>query len=220
MAFLPLYIYFIALSFLVSCSVYLYPKNAPSYLKFFPPYFLATLLVETIATYYSSIGRTNVSLYNFFTVVEFCFYLCIMSLIIRNRTMKNSLLIVSGCYAIGAVINILFIQKMTTFHSFTYAIGCLLIVIACIYYFYELFKLPKAVKLINTPSFWICSGLLFFYCCGFPLFGLSNFVSGISSMFITYFASIITILNIFLYSLFTVAFLCRLKTRNYISLSS
>ena len=122
-------------------------------------------------------------------------------------------------YALTAVINIVFIQKMKAFHTVTYAFGCLLIVVVCIFYFLELFRNPKSVKLTSNPAFWICSGLLFFYCCGFPLYGLLNFISGISLIINNFFA-IIIILNIFLYSLFTIAFLCRLKIRKYTSLPS
>ena len=39
MAFLPLYIYFIAISFLVSLTVYFKPKMAYSYLRLFPAFF-------------------------------------------------------------------------------------------------------------------------------------------------------------------------------------
>ena len=86
--------------------------------------------------------------------------------------MKKVIRIIMILYALIAIINIIFIQKMKAFHTVTYAFGCLLIVAVCIYYFFELFKIPKSVKLKNNPAFWICSGLLFFYCCGFPLFGL------------------------------------------------
>ena len=117
-------------------------------------------------------------------------------------------------YAITATTNIVFIQKMKTFHTVTYSLGCLLIVVFCIYYFLELFRLPKSVKLKNNPAFWICTGLLFFYCCGFPLYGLMNYWIGISKLILQNFSNIVTILNIFLYTLFAIAFLC-IKTRKY-----
>lgn len=220
MSIFPPYIYFIAISFLASCSVYTFRGPTPFYLKAFPPYLLATLIAESVASYFSSIQRNNLALYNFFTVFEFCFYLWAISYIIENRVARIVMRTVMVLYAIGSVINIIFIQKMMAFHTFTYAIGCLLIVAACVYYFFELFKKPKSVKLINTPAFWICSGLLFFYCCGFPLYGLTNFLIDISTMILKNFKAIITILNIFLYSIFTIAFLCRLKTRKYILSSS
>jgi hypothetical protein len=217
MSFLPLYVYFIVISFIASLSVYFIPKYAPYYLKLFPPFLLATAVVEILGTYLASTGKPNLWLYNFFTVIEFCFYLWIISLIISNARIKKVVRVILIFYALASTVNIIFIQKMKAFHTGSYAIGCLLIVGVCVYYFFELFKNPKSVKLTNNPAFWICSGLLFFYCCGFPLYGLSNFISGISKLIIRNFFAIIIILNIFLYSLFTIAFLCRLKTRKYTS---
>ena len=129
--------------------------------------------------------------------------------------MKKVFIISIVAYGSIAVINIVFIQKLKTFHTMSYALGCLVIVAGCVYYFFELFKLPKSPKLKNNPAFWICSGILFFYCCSFPLFGLSNFLSDISKLIIKNIYKIVTILNIFLYTLFTIAFLCRLKIRKY-----
>ncbi len=217
MSYLPLYVYFIGISFVASLSIYFISRNSPNYLKLFPPFLLATVIVEAYGTYLASTGKSNLWLYNFFTVVEFCFYLWIISLIITNSRVKKIIRIGLVIYAIASTINIIFIQQMRAFHTGSYAIGCLLVVAICVYYFYELFKLPKSIKLKNNPAFWICSGLLFFYCCGFPLYGMSNFLSGISKLIIRNFFSIIIILNIFLYSLFTIAFLCRLKTRKYTS---
>jgi len=215
MSFLPLYVYFIVISFLSSLSVYSTSKTSYSYLKLFPPFLLATIIIESVASYLAAIRKPNAAVYNFFTVFEFCFYLYVISLIVSVKQMKKAIIITMILYGLIAITNIIFIQKLETFHTVTYAFGCLLIVAACIYYFFELFKIPRSVDLKNNPAFWICSGLLFFYCCGFPLFGLTNFLSGISKLIIRNFYSIIVILNIFLYSLFTIAFLCRLKIRKY-----
>jgi len=215
MSILPLYVYFIVISFLASLSVYSTSKSSYSYLKLFPPFLLATLVAESFGSYLSALKKPNLAIYNFFTVFEFCFYLYVISLIIGSRQIKRAIAIVITFYAIVAVMNIIFFQGMNAFHTVTYAFGCLIIVAACIYYFFELFKFPKSIDLKNNPAFWICSGLLFFYCCGFPLFGFTNLLSGISRLIIRNFFSIIVILNIFLYTLFTIAFLCRLKIRKY-----
>ena len=215
MSFLPIYLYFILISFFASLTVYFFSNKSHSYLKLFPPFLLATIIIESLGTYFSLLGKSNTWLYNFFSVFEFCFYLWVISLVINNKQMKKITRATLVLYLLISVSNIIFIQKIDKFHTVTYALGCLVIVAFCIYYFFELFKLPKSVKLKNNPAFWICSGLLFFYCCGFPLFGLTNFLSGISKLIIKNFHSIIIILNIFLYSLFTIAFLCRIKTRKY-----
>lgn len=215
MEFVKPYVYFIALSFLVSLIVYFNPRSKEYYLRFFPPFLLATLIVETYGLYLGSIGRNNIAFYNFFTAFEFCFYLIIIKALIVNNRVKRVILITILGYALIAVVNILFIQKIRTFHTITYALGCLLVTIFCFYYFFELFKKPKSFSLIHQPAFWICSGLLFFYCCGFPLFALINHWGEISKVIQSNFISILWILNIFQYSLFAIAFLCS-KTRKYI----
>ena len=214
MELLTLDVYIITLCFLVSLSVYFKLDPSYLYLKLFPPFLLATILVEIWGLYLGSIGKNNLTLYNFFTAFEFCFYLWVISFIINQKKVKGIIRVTVILYVFAAVSNILFIQKMKTFHTVTYSLGCLLIVSFCIYYFFELFRLPKSVKLKNNPAFWICSGLLFFYCCGFPLYGLINYWSDISKLILKNFDKILTILNIFLYSLFTIAFLC-MRTRKY-----
>jgi hypothetical protein len=199
--------------FLASLTVFYKPDPAHYYLKLFPPFLLLTILVELTAFYLQKRNQSNVLMYNFFSVFEFCYYLVIISLIISNVTVKRTIMIVIVLYTLTATGNILFIQKIKTFHTVTYALGCLTIVTFCVYYFYELFKLPKSVNLINNPAFWICSGLLFFYCCGFPLFALLNYWRGISSFVLNNFAQIISVLNVFLYSLFTIALLCTIVIR-------
>ena len=216
MSLLVLYLCIVAISLLASLTFYFTSKSPDTYLKLFSPFLLITLLVELLGTYHSIINQNNLILYNFFTVFEFCFYLWVISLIISNKKVKKIIRFTLLIYVFSAIMNILFIQKMKMFHTVTYSLGCLLIVSFCIYYFLELFRLPKSVKLKNDPAFWICSGLLFYYCCGFPLFGLINFVNGLPRLIIKNFQTIVTIMNIFLYSLFTIAFLCRIKTRKYI----
>ena len=207
-----IYIYFIALSFI--SSLFSYSGQRHHYLKLFPPFLFATLVAESFGAYLRYINKKNLYIYNFFTVLEFCFYMVLISLIISNPKAKMIIRICGLLYAIISIANILFFQGIKTFHTITYCLGCLIIVGVCFYYFLELFRTPKSVKLSKDPAFWICSGLLFFYCCGFPLYASINFWRR-SEFMATAFGNIFTILNIFLYSLFTIAFLCN-RTRKYI----
>lgn len=206
MSLIPPYAYFIALSFLSSLLVY--KGQTMSYLKLFPPFLLLTLVIEIYSSYLSTIARNNMPVYNFFSVIEFCFYLFVISLIIRNNKIRKVIRISALVYALVAVINILYIQKIRVFHTATYSGGCLLVVAFCIYYFYELFRSPHSGKLEYNPAFWICTGLLFFYCCGFPLYAFIHYWANSVGLVISSFAMITTVLNIFLYCLFTIAFLC------------
>lgn len=218
MKFIPVYIYFIVISFIVSLLVYSPNRTSHNYLKIFPPFLFLTFVAELYGSYLSSKGKNNVPLYNFFSIIEFSFYFIVLSRIISSEKVKKTLQVIIIPFIALTVCNILFVQGMKSFHTVTYSIGCLIIVSFCIYYFLELFRLPKSVELSKNPAFWICSGLLFFYCCGFPLYGLMNYWGTIKWV-IESFDGIVTILNIFLYSLFTIAFLCS-RTRKYILSSS
>ena len=214
MVFWDPYTFTLALCFLASLSVFYKLKASDAYLKFFPPFLLAIFLVELLGAYLISSRKDNVWVYNFFTMFEFCFYGWMISIIIINKSVKNIIRIIVLFYALIATVNILFIQKITAFHSVTYSLGCLMIVVFCIYYFLEMFRFPRSINLSSNPAFWICAGLLFYYCCGFPLFALVNYWRDISKLIQKNFSEIFMILNVFLYSLFTIAFLC-IRTRKY-----
>jgi hypothetical protein len=113
-------------------------------------------------------------------------------------------------YPVGALANIIVTQNIHRLQIIPYAIGCLIIVIYAIYYFYELFKSASSVNLKREPAFWIITSLLFFYTCSFPIFGFANFLSGFS-VIAQNISAVLVILNVILYSLFTVAFLCRIR---------
>jgi hypothetical protein len=206
----------IVITFLSSLAVFLQGRT-DIYLRLFPFFLLLTGIVISITYYFYAHHENNMILYNFFTSFEFCFYFFILHRIINKSRAKKVIFYILCIYPLLALINIFFIQGTRSFHSMTYALGCLLVVSICVYYFLELFQLERFVNLARQPAFWICSGLLFFYACSFPIFGLANFISALPYVIIKNLSTIIDLLNIFLYSSFTIAFLCRLRTRKSMS---
>jgi hypothetical protein len=215
---MPAYIDIISvgIAILVGLSIYFQP-DTDIYLRLFPIFLFLTEVIIYIATYLSAQHENNIILYNFFGSFEFCFYFFVLYRIIQKRLAKKIIFYILCIYPLLALINIFFIQGLTSFQSITYALGCLLIVTICIYYFLELFQLEHSVNLIRQPAFWICSGLLFFYACSFPIFGLANFLRSLPYVILKNLSTIIDLLNIFLYSSFTIAFLCRLRIRKSMS---
>jgi hypothetical protein len=110
----------------------------------------------------------------------------------------------------------IFSFEVKAFPSISYSLGCLLTVGFCIYYFYELFHLPVYGNLLREPAFWICTGLMFFYICSFPLFGLYKLLYAVSSIIMDNIATILIVMNALLYTLFTTAFLCGIKMKKSI----
>jgi hypothetical protein len=189
----------------------------PIFLRAFPVYLLTTFIIEFIGGWRSDNGLTTVSLYNVFTTIEFVFYFWMLRYMISNRLAKKILLHSLWLYPVLVILNKLFLQKGPQFHTITVCLGCLLVVMATITYFFELFQLNKPVNLIREPSFWICSGLLFFYACTFPLYALINFFQDPSNIIIKNIAFVFAVVNILLYSSFIIASLCRIRIRKSFS---
>jgi|ERR1700730_4376633 len=206
---LPIFIYAIMLSLIASLFV-VEKKNSPRFLKLFPFFLLATLLVEITATILISKNISNTPVYNFFSIIEFVFYLFIIRKIISSPKVKRLISVTMLLYPLGALMNIIVSQNIYRLQIIPYSIGCLIIVFYAIYYFYELFKSSTSVDLKREPAFWIITSLLFFYTCSFPIFGFANFLSGFS-VIAQNISAVLVILNVILYSLFTVAFLCRIR---------
>ena len=207
--------YFLILSILAGIPVY-FRRNSPLHLKIFPIFLLITLIVELVAGYMVSHNKHTTTLYNIYTIMLFGFYVWFLTHIIESKRAKNIYKIVLWIYLVFALFNIIFFQKSGTYNSITYAIGCLTIVALSVYYFYELFERKQFLDLKREPSFWVATGLLFFFACSFPLVTTVNFIQNIPDIIINSLQSIILLINIMLYSLFTIAFLCRIKIPKYI----
>ena len=207
---LPLYNYFLLASLLAGVTVY-FQNNTPRYLKLYPIFLLLTVVEELFGLYLAQRTGSNTILYNFYNIIQFGFYFFVLKEIVANPKIKRLILLILYTFVVFAVINIVFIQKVKNWNSVSYAFGSLITVALVIYYFFELFKQPKATNLIRDPAFWICTGLLFFFCCSFPFFGLANLLTKAPAIIIRNLQGILTLINISLYLLITIAFLCRLR---------
>ncbi len=203
---------FISIAFLTSLTVYFKPPSN-KYLNLFPVYLLTTTILGGIIGFLALQNRSNVILYNIFTILEFCFYFFVLSRIVVNKKMKRFIFFILVLYPFIAVTNIFLNHSVAVFQTKSYSLGCLLIVAFCIYYYYELFQLPFAIDLLREPAFWICSGLLFYFSCSFPLFGFLNSLKSPSLYIVFHLDIILNLLDVFLYSSFIIAFLCRIKIR-------
>ena len=199
-------------------ALFVYKTNGLSaYLKIFSLFLLLTFLVEIAGWYLGSKKVNTTLLYNIFTSFEFVFYFWLLRHNIRNHRVKKIILYSILVYPLLVLLELIFFTRPGGFHSTTYALGCLMVVAISIYYFYELFQLSHSVNLVRESSFWIGSGLLFYYTCSFPIICLVNYISQLSSIIVNNLGIILLLLNCLLYISFSIAFLCRIRTRKSIS---
>jgi hypothetical protein len=205
-----------AIAFLASLTIFFFPA-VPPYLRYFAIFLLVSTILNGIENYLALAVINNTFFSNLTTVIEFTFYFYLLREIVQRPRAKKLFLYILVAYPILALMNIFLIQR-NGFHTMTYALGCLLIIASCIYYFWELFQRPSSVNLGRQPAFWICSGLLFYYTCTFPIYGAVNLLTLLPRLILQNLLYILVLLNILLYLSFTIAFLCRLsKTRKSMS---
>jgi len=195
---------------IASMTVYFRPESE-LYLRVFPVYLLVTISVEVTGEYLGRHHKTNILLYSIFAVLEFIFYFWLLYQIIQNKKAKKIIINILWIYPVLALVYIFIIRKTQVFDSMSYAVGSFLVAAICIFYFYELFQFSNAGKLSREPSFWICTGTLFNYCSMFPILGFVAFIHNPPVFIARNLDLIRSIINIFTYLLFTIAFLCRIK---------
>lgn len=199
------------ITFLISLTTFI-PPTARFYLRLLCLYLLLDCIVETY-TSYQALHRQNTQLVNSLSsTVSFVLYIYILREIIHSPKARKALLYCLWIFPLISVVNIFLIQKYV-YQSITYSLGCLLIVAFSIYYFWELFQRKTYVNLAREPAFWICSGLLFFSACSFPVYAFLNLLQNLGPTVSRVMAFLMDLVNILLYLSFTIAFLCRLRPR-------
>lgn len=210
---IPVHVFIIILCFIMALASKL-QKQQPRYLNSFILYILLTIILEVVAWWYSLHRRNNLAFYNFYAVINFTYLTCLLRSFIANEKVKKALLWVACIYPVLAIINILWIQGLHNFNTYVFLSGCLLIVTASICYFYERIKIPGPHSLLRDPTFWISTGLLFYYSCSLPLNGILNFISSMPlNIYKAPLYIINVVINIILYLLFSISFICNLIFR-------
>jgi hypothetical protein len=206
-----------AIPFLASLTIFLLP-GGEQYLKYFSMFLFVNFALESISSYMAFYHINNIFLNNIESLIVISFELYLLREIIASRKAKKFFLYSFLIYLILAIVNILLVQTSRNFNTVTYCLGTFLLIAACIYYFWELFQQKSSIDLVRQPPFWICSGLLFYCTCTFPVFGLTDLIVRLPAVILQNLYSILIVINICLYLSFTIAFLCRLKIKRSTSM--
>ena len=211
-------IYFFAaiVSFVFSILLVI-KKNASIYLRAFSPFLAVDISVSLLTTYLANNHIHTIPIVNALSTFEFCFYIWVFKCVIVNPLIKRICSILLVAFPLLVVINIFLIQGFNNFHSLTYSIGCLSIIFLSIYYFFELFQTQHAIRLAKEPGFWIVSGLLFYYSVSFPLYVSVNLMKNFPVALGNVIGIVCSLMNFILYSLFCIAFICKIQIRRLFS---
>jgi len=110
-----------------------------------------------------------------------------------------------------------FFEKYDRPNSLSFSLEAIMLILWSTYYFYDLYNQDEVVGIGRLPEFWICTGILFFQTGAFFLMGLLNYLTRTSIDVATKLYSINHLLNILLYSLYTIGFVCKVGQKKLLS---
>lgn len=184
---------------------------------YFIPFLLVTVTIELIAKFvmgeHPSSRPVRFMMFNIFTASEFVFYSAIFLLHLNNVTLKKIIRLLIPTYLVLVIINILFIQGVNSFHTYTFLLGSFFMVVYSCFFLYESI-LPESLNtnLSKQPFFWVCIGLLIFYLGSVIINALFEYLTSASlkAQGTEIYTTITNSLNVILYGSFSIAFiLCR-----------
>lgn len=170
-------------------------------------YFFFIIISEQIGAFLVSKDLFNITKYwyNFIVIpVEFFFFYWFL---LRHFNSKKDRIIAKTGIVIllfGFVIDCFFFyNSKAIFISLSYTLGNFILLILVLLYFKNLIHSKRILNFTTELEFWICLGLLIFYLCTFPFFGLYNYFLENYPIEFRFYYIVMLVLNIVMYLIFS-----------------
>jgi hypothetical protein len=178
-------------------------------IKILPILLFIILIVETSGyTLKWFLGVNNQFLFHIYGPIEYGFIAYLYGSSYENKMLRNISFFSVITFVIFSIYCTLYLQKITD-TPYNFLLRCLLILSMVLWYFYEIYNRPEIVNLYKLPLFWISVGNFFFYMGNFFLMGLIDTIEKQHPEIVNSLWLINVFLNIFLYVMFSIGFLCK-----------
>lgn len=176
---------------------------------------MSVAFIVEMGNYYNlfpTIHQSNHWTFNIETVFEFYFFSYFFYQVLKQRNNKKLIIIFVCAYPIVLLLSFLTVQHYYYFHTYTYMLGELYLIVLCLLYFRELYTADEFKKLSTLPEFWIVTGL-FIFCVGeLPYMVLLNYLNKHFILTSEYFKEyILGSLNIVMYAMFTIGLIWSIR---------
>jgi hypothetical protein len=209
------YISAIALAFFSGLLVWKKAGLTP-HLLFFSLLIGCNLIVELIAVYGANFFhfRSNVPLYNYFMMPEFMAYGLYFRMISSFRLVRRSITLFMICFPFLWAYTVFWLFGPDHWNSYVIITGSVFTILIAFAYYYQVFVFPdQIIELRNSTEFWIATGLILFYASNLPYIGMLNYLVKNYLNLARAFLIVLQLLNIFMYSIFSYAYLCRIPIK-------
>lgn len=210
----PLYYYIIVLFLVLWTKFYASIKHDKVLysLGYLMMYNLAMELFAWLYSYFTK--SSNHWVYNIHTTLQIVFLLYIYKQIIISPKIRKAIYFIVAAFLLIALVNCIFSQNFSRFHTYTYVTGADIIAFVCIAFFYDLLNSNNLPRLKNTPAFWFNCANLLYYPTSMLYLGSINFIiekrldhyGGLLNLFVYVFMSL-------QYILYIVSLVCILKPK-------
>ncbi|NML20351.1 hypothetical protein HHL16_05675 [Pseudoflavitalea sp. G-6-1-2] len=201
------YMSVLLLSFIASLQAY-YNKNTPVYLKLFAPFLLFTICVESAGYILNAIYEVgNTFVYSYFLPVMFIFHMYVAYNILKNRILRN-IIVLSSCIYLLVLLGYFLFRKNAGFPYYNYYAGAIMISLCYISYIIQLRHFPISKTPRREPAFWIAVGTLFYYGGSLTIW-IGERMYPFSPEALVVLTTMLMGLNFFQYSCIGLAFLCK-----------
>lgn len=175
---------------------------------FILPYLLSfALFVEIVTRVLVHFGLSHIYIYHLYIPLEYCLWAIYFYHVIPSGLVRKIIKISTPVFVISSLILSVTIVSFKAFPNLQLNIeGILLIVLAVI----SIFTIQiNHVTLFFRPVFWICVGVLVYYCATFSFVGVYNYILDYkSSLFESFKIYLLVIPNCFLYTCIAISFIC------------
>lgn len=211
------YIYLIPILLSAIFSLKSFRLEWPRQYRIFSVFLMLTLLTEVFAiTWKWYLHKTiwwdytihNLWIYNSFHILRYSLFLVFFYKMLGSVQVKKIILYVGSLIIAFGVIDFWVIQSPYPMNNYTVAFTHIFSIILSLLFFRQVLREVKIINLTRHPMVWISLGT-FIYCSGsLPWFIMFNYALEFPTMAVILF-NISTVLNIFLYTFYLIAFLCR-----------
>lgn len=163
----------------------------------------------------AKLWHNNMPLVHLYTLLEFCFLLTVFYRGKPGLIPKNVYMILLGSFSVLAIGNVVFYQGFLQGNSLVRTTESIILICIALYYFYNLLQQLDSLHPERTFLFWVSVALLIYFGGNLLIFIYFNKIQIIGSQsrrakeLMLQIGLINYLLNIFLYTLYSVALLCK-----------
>jgi hypothetical protein len=135
-------------------------------------------LINDILIFILAAAKTDLSIpLSLFTLIEYSLFSLYYYFLIDSRKFKRFVYLISVPFYALVLLNFFFLGRSKQFDALPASAEAFIIIIYCIYYFYEQLNKPQVTFIYSTFHFWISIGIFIYMAGTFVLFVQSSMLS-------------------------------------------